>query len=186
MRELHYILDDRDVIVGTGGLWDNYAEESACPAVHSSAIVGQRLWNFVQGSDVASYVNALLFTARRVQRPVSMLYRCDTPTQPRQFTMTITPMDDLGLKVSHTPVPMVIGQAEPQKVVALNDIYSTEKCSVCCAFKVGDRWVDPYTHPVNRAFPKGVGLCPDCKVLARETVQSSLKSNEDNLYRFDP
>ncbi|THH37138.1 hypothetical protein E4Z66_09405 [Aliishimia ponticola] len=164
-----YDIDQQDVIVGIGGDWDTFALQNDSPSAQAAEVTGYPLWDSVEGFETMSYLNALFFAVRRKGIPLNLRYRCDSPKMARLFNMTISPLRENGLRVEHVqiaPGPHM----QHQTAVDFSLHYSPKKCSVCCAFLIGDEWVDPFTLPTTVDFPKGVGLCEHCKKEALNAI----------------
>ena len=109
-----------------------------------------------------AYLNALFFAVRATGKTLRLPYRCDSPQTRRVVQMEISALPEQGLMVAHIPQPVVVAQ-NPKRVIQLADYHSPEKCSVCCAFRIGQKWIDPVVLPPVKSFPKGLGLCKNCK-----------------------
>lgn len=158
---MYYVLNARNVIEDAGGGWDQIALENGGYSAIRSKIMGTSIWDHIATMEVAAYFNALLFSARETDHVVSLPYRCDSPVEPRLFKMHVSPEGQGVLKVEHHAQP--ISFENSRTPVKLDSLHSSEKCSICCAFKVGEQWVDPYSQPSKLEFPQGVGMCPSCK-----------------------
>lgn len=167
----YYTIDQLNRIVDVGGSWDDFSDANGGRGLKLDKIRGNEIWAYISGLQTRSYLNAVFFVCRFTQKPVSLVYRCDSPTEVRYFRMTVTNLTADGLHIAHDS--LLDDCFAKRKVVALSDLHSTEKCSICCALKVDGTWVDPFVQPEHIEFPKGSGLCPDCK-------KDTLKTLEEN------
>jgi hypothetical protein len=137
------------------------------------SVVGKSLWNYVKGCETASFLNAVLFAVRYKQHPFETTYRCDSPNQPRLFRMHVEPCSDEKLVVRHVLLSM--GAARSPKVIAFEKWMGGSRCSMCCHFRVGDEWLDPFDAPDTKFFPSEHVICPDCKLAARAALGEAVK-----------
>lgn len=165
-----YILDHADVVDGIGGDWSS---ENSDQRSWSDQVLGTKLWKHIQGQETKSYLNAVFFAVRQSQEVIILPYRCDTPLKPRHCLMAVIPRQNDGLTVDHLDGP-VLTHATAAPLVSTYDAFSTTRCSICCAFKVGSEWIDPHTLPDPTDFPKGFGICPTCKSFAAGQISEAL------------
>lgn len=168
---MYYVLTARNVIEDAGGEWDQFALENGGDTAIRSKVIGTSIWDHIATAEVAAYFDAVLFSARKTDHVVSLPYRCDSPDEPRLFKMNVHPLGQGGLKVEHHAQPISFDIS--RSPVKLESLHSVEKCSICCAFKVGDQWIDPYSQPSKQEFPQGVGLCPSCEELKLDSSPNS-------------
>jgi hypothetical protein len=156
-----YRLNSLNRIVDAGGAWDAFARAAAAPGAGRDAVIGRSIWEFLQSAELQGYMNTLFVAARVTGHPISLPYRCDSKQVPRRYMMTITPLRKGGLMVRHDPV--MLSLEEGPNCLPLTAWHTETKCSVCCAVKVGEQWIDPFVQPSEMLFPKGLGVCPKCK-----------------------
>lgn len=109
-----YRIDARDVLVETGGGWDQFA---AANGGLGRPVLGRPLWHFVSGEDVRGVWSLLLRHVRREQRHLAFLYRCDAPGIRRLMQMELLAEDDGSVAfrsraVRMTAAPTVVGRWE--------------------------------------------------------------------------
>lgn len=162
-----YTLDRDNRIICLGGSWDDFALKNDGSNAMAEKVIGHSLWNFVEGFEVQSFLNAIFFAVRQKNQPFSTLYRCDTSNKARLFKMTATPNSLGHVHVGHQLIepPRI---AAPSSVMTLDSIMCSNRCSMCCSFKVDEEWVDPFAYPETEFFPYSHVICPSCKALARE------------------
>lgn len=97
----YYIIDKRNTVVETGGDWDRFALQNGGEKAMGENVLGQSLWDFVQGDSVRSYLNALFFSSRLRGDGLCLPMRCDSHLERRDLRMTIRVLLDNGLHISH-------------------------------------------------------------------------------------
>lgn len=159
-----YQLSFDNKIVSTSPDWDREAARQNGASARSEHVLGASIWSVVAGADTQAYLNALFFICRKSQEPVTVCYRCDTPSEARLFEMEIEPLSDDGLKVSHRELPFVeVGASE----LSFHDgAFPQEQCSQCLRLAHGGGWVESF--PLLRAGTKGLHytVCPSCRAEA--------------------
>lgn len=162
-----YTVDQDHRIICVGGSWDDFAAQNDGANAMAEQVIGHSLWKFTDGFEVQSFLNAIIFSVRQKNQVFTTLYRCDGPNTPRLFRMTATPLSQGHVQVDHALLETPQFPFSPS-VVALVRNVCNNRCSMCCSFKVGEDWIDPFAHPETRFFPDSHVVCPACKGLARE------------------
>jgi len=165
-----YTLDHADVIEGIGGNWSS---ENADQLSWSDQVLGTKLWKHIQGQETKSYLNAVFFAVRQSKEVIILPYRCDTALKPRHCLMAVIPRENDGLTIDHIDGP-VLTHSKAASQISTYDAFATTRCSICCAFNVGSEWIDPHTLPSPMDFPKGLGICPNCRSVASGRVSDAL------------
>ena len=163
-----YVLSFDNKITATSADWNKEAAKQDGHAARSESVLGLSIWSVIQGADTQSFLNALFFVCRKTQQPVTVPYRCDTPTEARLFEMEIEPLSDEGLRVSHyiMPDPDLDGQT-----LALHDgAFPQEQCSQCLRVQHMGVWAESF--PLLRAGTKGLHytVCPACRAAALDAA----------------
>ena len=166
---LTYYIDAANIIIGTDGDWDRNSEANCGPPDSAYRVLGTRLWDHIDNADTRSYLNAIFFAARCRKTTISLLYRCDTPQEARQFRMTISAGYDNELMVTHTPCDLVPSRL-PTRVLEAGKTYHTPRCSICCAHLVDDQWIDPMRHRAARFTASVNTVCTSCKAVASDVL----------------
>lgn len=169
-----YVLDNENRIIGTGGAWDEFAQQNDGAAALSEKVVGHRLWDFVEGFEVQSFLNAFLISVRTNQAEFDTIYRCDGDDIRRLFLMTATPLQHGLVQVQH----QLLRQSDlvrSSKGTNINHDRCYNRCSMCCHFMVGGEWVDPFVFPEQLYFTDSHVICPSCKVEARRYLEEMVK-----------
>jgi hypothetical protein len=169
--ETSYTIDPDDRLVAINGPWDTFAMENRGECAVAEKILGHRLWNFVQGFETQSYLNAIFFFCRNEKEQFETTYRCDSYGEKRLFRMNIEFHDPGVLLVSHRLVSST-QIISPDNVVPIKDWISETRCSVCCKFQINDTWIDPFAVAEVMYFPRSYVVCPECKAVARKQLGS--------------
>ncbi|WP_413718660.1 hypothetical protein [Silicimonas sp. MF1-12-2] len=160
-----YILDKNDHVVETGGHWNEFAEANDAPGATDAAVFGRCVWDLIDGAETRSFLNAVFFWCRRERVGFESLYRCDGPDVSRLYRMIVEPHAGGFLWVGHR---FVSSSLRPSAVTVLSDRLSGARCTMCCHYKVGDQWIDPFAAPAPHDFPSSHVLCPACRANARD------------------
>lgn len=183
MNNSFYQVDSDDRIIGVSESWDSFALDNDGKAATAHKVLGTLLWDHIHQFEVKSYLNAIFFSVRQKGEIVCLPYRCDSLMQSRAFLMTVRPLSYGGLCIEHDEVKTSLALVK-KAPLELHSYYSHMKCSVCCSFKVGDEWVDPFSEPLEIDFPKGLGICPKCKAEAAAVLAASDQSKKSNVIAF--
>ncbi|WP_163850127.1 hypothetical protein [Pseudooceanicola aestuarii] len=175
-----YRLSGEDIILSVGPHWDAFATKNNAPGARSELVLGQRLWAFVTEYQTQLFLSDIFFACRMDMQPFQMLYRCDAPTVKRLFRLTITPELDGALRLDHRVV-LTRQKFLSGAVAAFADHYDHSRCSICCAFLIGENWVDTFARPDERYFARSYAICPDCRSSARNSRQQG-----DTVSPFSP
>ena len=176
-----YSINEDDVIYCTSGMWTEISVENGGSKDVAQDVVGTELWDHIQGLEIKSYLNAVFYAVRTSRHSIVLPYRCDTPIQPMLFSMTVALEQDGCLRVDHKAKPKLVDVRPSKNVVEVSQTGSQLKCSVCCAFKVGKEWLDPFVQPSVLDFPKGLGVCPTCKRKAAVATSEALRMDGGKL-----
>lgn len=155
------VLDEANRFLYVGGDWDGFAEANGGQAAAGAAIGGRPVFDFVQGFETRTFLNAALFAVRDRARPFVSDYRCDGPGIRRFMRMTIAPLRHGRVLMCHDFLHAERAGAEVATLFAPGA--RARKCSVCCAVEFGDVWLDPFE--AGRGHPHHVSytMCPDCR-----------------------
>jgi hypothetical protein len=156
------------MVRSTGGDWDGFAIENGSPAAMASGVVGRSLWDFVAGVDTKAFLNTVFFICRAEARTFTTTYRCDSPTERRLFRMTILPNDEM-LLVGHEPIEITSPLRAPD--ILTPSFTEINRCSMCCAVKIEDEWVETFALAPLQDFPKSYSICPTCRSEIRRALQ---------------
>lgn len=161
-RVLSYDLSVQNRIVGLDGDWDRQSQGMG------QAVMGRPIWDFVVGLDTRSYLNALLFAARRAGDVIAVRYRCDTPSERRLYRMEIAPLEGGGLRVHHLPL-----EISPNEVPPRPEPPGACCCSQCLCWQRDGVWGELPALPSVRA-PVDYRICPNCRAAAQHSIDAAL------------
>lgn len=178
--ETRYVLSKRGQIIDISGDWDRFAWANDGFDATADYVIGRHLSDFLDGFETISFINALVFSCRRLDISFEMISRCDSPTDMNLMRMKIQPDENDTLQISHTlllsrpfQVPKCGQSAQVHTAGA--------RCSMCCSFKVGRVWVDPLAQPGTQFTASRHGVCPDCKERATDALRRAQTSSPPKL-----
>lgn len=168
---LYYNLDAEDTILEVGGAWDQFALENGGEHCTRADVVGNPLYPYIAGPDVADVYRVLFARSRRTRLPIELEFRCDAPAFRRRMRMRVSPGDH-GLLTITTELL----DEEPREKISLLDSLaprSDEFISICCI--CGDvcsengEWVPLEVECQRRHLMEHAtvprlshGFCPEC------------------------
>lgn len=156
-----YEINAADDITSVGGAWDSFAQENDGVDAMAAGVVGRRLWDFIGGVRTVIYLHAILSRCRNSGQAFETTYRCDSLQEARLYHMRVMPGEN-WLRVIHRPI-WTAQMKQSRKVIALTDLKSANRCSICCAYRVGNKWFDVLLVPDLIHFPRGYELCDKCQ-----------------------
>ena len=163
-----YTLDADNRILTTGGDWDAFARANDGEAALSMEVVGRPIWDFIDGADVRSQFNALLFSLRRHGGEAELTYRCDAPWERRLMRMRATPKADGCVTLTHDLLSAERAAVPP---IAYRR-GGGERCAICGGVHDGQRWLDPFDAP-TRVYEVGEEtICPACRAATSEAIDA--------------
>ncbi|MAQ86045.1 MAG: hypothetical protein CMH12_23090 [Maritimibacter sp.] len=156
--------------------WDESTTRNGATRLTSASVIGRRLWDFVSGRDTREYLEALFHWSRGHDVPLHIAYRCDMPDEERYYRMSVcsTGPDEVG--VSHRLLQRIAAPHPPQ-FSPHDGQESSARCSVCCRYKIGDTWVDPYRTGQHMRMSGPFTVCGECRNTALETIRLSLSAD---------
>lgn len=157
-----YDLDRDNCIKGVGGDWNAFAQKNGGTDALADLVLGRALWEFVSGYETQNFLNDILFAVRANDEEFTTLYRCDSPERSRLLRMTARPIGNGGVRVSNKLLesnPLGTQSA----IIRLDQRRCFNRCSICCRFKVGEDWIDPFASPEREYFPDSHVVCPECR-----------------------
>lgn len=167
---LYYDVSAENRITGVSSGWDETAFANGGFNCVAKKVIGRNILDFVSGFQTQSYVNALLFSARKSMKPVSTTYRCDTDTVPRLLYMTVAPRDGGHLRVTHRDIPI---RVQPEMPLFQGHVLRGQ-CGQCYALKLDDEWVRAGVGHDMFMDPMSTGLCPTCRALAATAISANV------------
>jgi hypothetical protein len=164
-----YTLNTYNRITDVGGVWDSFASDNDGQAALAKKVIGGTIFDFVDGFDTASFLNAIFFAVRSKQSDFTTTYRCDGPGEKRLFRMHVFPLTNGGLRVDHKLIANRAFPA-PASLLPIRQSVCENRCSVCCNIKIAGEWFDPFSQPDVAFSSTSYTVCPDCKALLRANL----------------
>lgn len=179
-----YVINEADDIVSVGPEWDRFAVENDAPRAMAKNVIGRKIWDFIDGFETSSYLNAIFYACRMDTESFDILYRCDAPEVQRLFRLSICPEEKGWLTLNHALVHNK-KRLQANNVAIFTDHFDNTRCSVCCSFLVGENWIDTFSHLNDRYFPKSYSVCPTCRENTRKKLDSmKRKDGSDDVVKF--
>jgi hypothetical protein len=176
-------IDEAGRIETVGDGWSGFAEANEGAGLLPPGILGRGLSDFFSGVEVRALLGELFKKVRDRGEPVTVPFRCDSPGELRQLTLTLRPRPDGGIDfVSRTQA--VIPRATPALVLDAGVVRSLRLLSLCAWCKrvevpewaESDAKLEPGTWLelddalgqlgiLNPPVPRIThGICPICRV----------------------
>ena len=169
-----YRLDDRDCFVAVNQRWNRFAEENGAPELAGESLIGQPLWRYISGVDVAQIYRELFRKVRERRMHAVFPFRCDSPTVRRDMLMKVVPREGSHLEfhcLTRSILPHTFPateEADLQRDLARELL---RICSWCKDVCLGDEWV-ALEAAIKRldlfgsreALQLTHGICPKCRV----------------------
>lgn len=145
-----------------GGDWDDFALQNEGGLARAARVLETNLFDHVAGDDTRQALTGILTDVLSVGRTFRMEYRCDAPGIMRDLRMTVTPLRDQRLLLTHDlldarslpptgPVPRYVAGA------------AACKCSFCNAVREGAKWIDPFDSLTPHPAEVDYAVCPTCR-----------------------
>ena len=164
-----YTLNDEDRIVSVGPQWDQYALDEDAPESVADKVLGREIWDFIEGHQTRDYLFGIFHVCRIEYEEFNALYRCDTPDLYRLFRLIVKPHASGMLTVDHALIEKR-QSAGIRRIAAFPDHHDTTRCSICCAFQIGGKWIDLEVRPEPGNFAKSYSICPKCQKTAQQEI----------------
>ncbi len=170
-----YRLDSDDVIVWVDRWWLAFARENGAKHLDHDSVVGHDIWQFIGDPPTQGLYREIHQFIRETAGPVTVPFRCDSPSLKRYMQVKISAEDEGGLLYESTLL-----RVEPQQSVRLlesdrgrSDAFLT-MCS-CCKRSLLEPagWLDLRSISLRlRLFDEQrvpeirYTVCPECKAAA--------------------
>jgi hypothetical protein len=177
-----YCVDEQDVITNVDHWWLAFAQENNALGLTDNSVVGQLLWDFISDEPTRMLYNEIHSHVRSTGNPITIPFRCDSPTLQRFMELTISKHRDRQLLYEST-----LMRAVPQRRLSVLDPEQKRSgtfltmCSFCkrCLIEPADwlalenialklRLYDEQTVP-GLIFT----VCPSCEGIARRRRRQS-------------
>jgi hypothetical protein len=169
---LFYELSEDDRILAVCDGWDDFGRANNASKLGAD-VIGYPIWQFISGQDTRSYMNSIFFSCRSYARPLTALYRGDSPEMMRVYRMTVAPLPDLGLRLTHhLTAEMPHWHDPPVRRIPR----ALVQCSQCLSLQTPQAWA-PGPGPAFRAKGEiSYHVCPDCRQsLSRQIERTALR-----------
>ena len=164
-----YELDAAFRIVAVDARWSEFATANDAPELASGQL-GRSVLDFIADSTTAQFYRQLFQRVQDTGSPVTLPFRCDSPTRRRFLNLTIERRDDGGLRLNTT-----VTKIEPRPPMELlgrrrdSGGDPLRVCGWCKSVDVGGRWseVEEAVRSL-RLFDRDLlppvthGICPPC------------------------
>ena len=157
-----YVIDGLNRIVSVGCQWDRFALENNGRDSLAAIVVGQSVWNFVAGVPTREILEFLFRSCRSQGENISLNYRCDSALMQRHFEMTIIPLSQDRLRITHDLQFMDVAKGGPRDVQYVSS-GGSERCSICNNVHLSDRWVDLFQQKAGCTQVSNYIVCPHCQ-----------------------
>lgn len=111
-----YCLDEANVIVCVDDWWLAFAQENNASGLNEASVVGHMLWDFIADEPTRTLYKEIHDHVRSTGHPITVPFRCDSPTLQRYMQLTISKHVDGQLLCESSLIRVV-----PQHHLALLD-----------------------------------------------------------------
>jgi hypothetical protein len=139
-----YELDADNRLRAVSPAWLQFAlDNEAADLARKDRVLGQSVWSFVTGEESRRLYGLIFQRARSTGRPVSVPFRCDSPTVRRFMVLEIEPLADGGLRLTG-----VLERRERRPYAPLLDPHRKRSnetiaiCSCCKRAKTSFGWLE--------------------------------------------
>jgi hypothetical protein len=166
-----YLIDRDCLIVSVDSSFKQFALENEAPELAQQSLIGKSLFGFLCDHNTEALYRQIIERVRGDGRPVTVPFRCDSPTERRYMELQISPAEEGLLHFCSS-----MKRIEPRESVALleqNSPRSDEillQCGWCKKVNVGDEWLEVeaaverlqlFSRPLLPELSHGI--CGSCK-----------------------
>jgi hypothetical protein len=170
-QQVFYVLDSAHRLLWVGGDWDDFAALNDGAPARASRVLGTRLTDHLAGVEMQETMHALLSDVCAMKRTLRIGCRCDSPTQRRDMRMTITPLRDDRLMVTHDLLDAQTLPSIGRGWSYLPGAFDC-KCSLCGALRRRNVWADPFCTGQRHPELVDYDICPGCReMIGRERAR---------------
>lgn len=184
---IEYDLDAGDDIIDIRGEWDAFALENGAPALTAGSVIGQNLWDYIDGTDVRAIYRMLVDHTRSTGKPKRLNFNCDDNEHVRLFQLRIVPMGSNTVRFESTLVRSHRRESVPlfEAAIARAGDAILTVCSVCKFIDTDGAWLpveealarlNLLTNPVMPLISHG--LCPSCFEIMSAELDKDERTNE--------
>jgi len=77
--------------------WNEFATNNDAPELGAASMLGQNLFDFIQGDDVREIYRRFIEKTMETLQPVALATRCDSPSVRRELRLAIAPLRTAGI-----------------------------------------------------------------------------------------
>jgi hypothetical protein len=170
-NSLIYKVDHDDVVSEVSSGWDDFARLNNGIEACREYIIGRPIYNCIAGSEVESFYQQVFDKTRSSGVPISVPFRCDSPSDKRFLNLTVTDYGK-GVLECNSKTLAVVPRAEPIEVMLVSGGVSAAAlymCGVCKAVHLrANLWreLDTVSSLIDpgslRKRPFVQTICPSC------------------------
>ncbi len=86
-----YVVDKSDIIIDVDDWWLAFAKENNADELNRTSVIDQCLWDFIVDEPTRSLYQVVHAHVRATETPVTIPFRCDSPTLQRHMELTVHP-----------------------------------------------------------------------------------------------
>lgn len=178
-----YRIDARDYITFVSPEWRAFACENDAAHLARHSTLGASLWRFIDGEATRDLYHVLFQRVRSRSGPITIPFRCDSPSLRRFMTLTLLPLPDNGIELWGT----LLRSERRQRVDILDSAVERSDqwltvCSWCKRAHVSEcGWVEieeavVHLNVASAPAPPNLtgGICADC----RRRIEAELYGDE--------
>ena len=181
--QITYHIDHADRICRVGDGWQAFASENDAPELTRAAVENEVIWNFISDPDTRVIYRLIFDAVRTRMRPLTVSYRCDSPTTRRFMELTCSPLPQLAIEIKSRLL-----REEPRPYIRALDSRGEHSerfvtlCAWCKKCKISDdewRDIEDAIHRISafdESEPPQVshGMCPDCHLAKLKQIRAGL------------
>jgi hypothetical protein len=180
---IEYVLDIDNNIIAIQGSWDAFAYDNNATEISATQVIGKPLLRYVSGNVTRQFWTDVFLKARNAFSPVSLDYRCDSPSLRRFMNLSVTVDNEVEgrlrlrstcLRIEERDTPVIIERARERSRE------TSTRCSVCNKILCRDQWTeaDDLNSSNSKVLQVVYGVCSNCK-----SILSNF--NQENLHNLD-
>lgn len=177
-----YVVNESDIVIDVDDWWLAFAKENNAGELNRTSVLHQCLWEFIADEPTRSLYQVIHAHVRATETPVTVPFRCDSPTLQRHMELTISPHAGHQLRYESTVVRVVPqaylstlspGQKRSREFLTM--------CSFCKRSLIEPSgWLDLVDISLTlRLFDREVvpqlryTVCPECTGQSQRTLQQT-------------
>lgn len=169
LEKVSYKIDGQNKIIEVYDSWEKAAEVGkAAKDLDPNQIIDKYILSYVSGDLTKVYYYIMYTECRRLQKKLSLTYRCDSPTHKRFMEMEMTPGDQNTITIENyllkeEPFEHPINiKDETDNLLSLTQIL---RCAICNSLKIEGEWLLPESVIAEKEKEYRVihTICPTCQ-----------------------